>query len=278
MNHTKLILIEGLPGSGKTTTAQLTHEILTDLGIEAELFLEGNLDHPADYDGVSYFTDQKFEEVLSNHASYKQLLSGWAHKKNGGYLLPYQKMKEELAQDLPEELVRTIFSKDIYELPLDNHIELLTDKWREFTNTARKEGKTYIFECCFMQNPVTISLVKYNENKSIVKNYVKKLAEIIEPLHPLLIYVDQSSLENSFTRAFKERPKEWSEGFVDYYTNQGYGKAHQYKGFEGTLKVLETRKKVELEIMEELTIDKAKIDNTLYNKNNHQIKLHEILE
>jgi thymidylate kinase len=53
--NTKLILIEGLPGSGKSTTAGMAAEILKQKGIETNLFLEGNLDHPADYDGVAFF-------------------------------------------------------------------------------------------------------------------------------------------------------------------------------------------------------------------------------
>lgn len=51
----KLVLIEGLPGFGKTTTAQLVHDILIDVNINTQLILEGNLDHPADYDGVACF-------------------------------------------------------------------------------------------------------------------------------------------------------------------------------------------------------------------------------
>jgi len=43
--RTKLVIVEGLPGSGKTTTASAIHEVLTNNYISSELFLEGNLDH-----------------------------------------------------------------------------------------------------------------------------------------------------------------------------------------------------------------------------------------
>lgn len=50
----RLILIEGLPGSGKSTVAEMVSEILKGQGKEVQLFQEGNLDHPADYEGVSF--------------------------------------------------------------------------------------------------------------------------------------------------------------------------------------------------------------------------------
>ena len=44
--NAKLIIVEGLPGFGKSTTAKLINEILSQNKIEVELFLEGNLNHP----------------------------------------------------------------------------------------------------------------------------------------------------------------------------------------------------------------------------------------
>jgi thymidylate kinase len=66
MVTSKLILVEGLPGSGKSTTATITNEILKDLNIDTKLFLEGNAEHPADYEGGSFFTKTEFAECWNS--------------------------------------------------------------------------------------------------------------------------------------------------------------------------------------------------------------------
>ncbi|MFD3449464.1 hypothetical protein ACFDTO_33335 [Microbacteriaceae bacterium 4G12] len=275
--NTKLIIVEGLPGSGKSTTAHLINEVLTEMNIETELFLEGNLDHPADYDGVSCFTKKEFNELLSYSEECKDVLIDRVVKRGDYYLLPYRKMHNELDSKFSDELLQRVFSNDIYELPLDQHMELIEDKWTEFTESAFTNNKTYIFECCFIQNPITIGMVKYGASREKIINYITRLAKIIECLNPVLIYVEQDDLSFSFNKAIEERPNEWSQGFVDYYTSQGYGKEHSYTGIEGTLKVLEARKELETDIFDMLSMSKARINNSQYEIDNYKSKLIGIL-
>ncbi|OQR56967.1 hypothetical protein CDB3_09820 [Bacillus sp. CDB3] len=262
--NTKLIIVEGLPGFGKSTTAKLINEILSQNKIEVELFLEGNLNHPADYDGVSCFNKFEFDRLLSNSGDFKEVLLKRVLKKGNNYLLPYRKIKNEFGDQFSDELFNAIFKNDIYELPFDKNVELIADKWNDFAEIALEDNKVYIFECCFIQNPLTIGMIKYGEQKEKIINYVMKVAKIIENLNPMLLYVEQDDLEFSFRKVLKERTPEWSTGIVDYYTNQGYGKEHNHSGVEGAIKVLEARRNLELEIFDMLKMKKEKINNTKY--------------
>lgn len=158
-----------------------------------------------------------------------------------------------------------VYEHDIYELPFERNKELIAKKWEEFAQEYAIGNKIIIFECCFIQNPVTIGMVKYNEPKEKVLAYVLTLANIIEKLNPVLIYVEQDDLEFSFEKAVQERPKAWSDGFIDYYTNQGFGKEQKYNGKEGALAVLEERQKIEAEIYDRLSMTKFKVNNSTYD-------------
>ncbi|MED2864805.1 hypothetical protein P4263_04095 [Bacillus thuringiensis] len=271
--NTKLIIVEGLPGFGKSTTAKLINEILSQNKIEVELFLEGNLNHPADYDGVSCFNKFEFNRLLSNSGDFKEVLLKKVLKKGSNYLLPYRKMKNEFGDQFSDELFNVILKNDIYELPFDKNVELIADKWNDFAEIALEDNKVYIFECCFIQNPLTIGMIKYGEQKEKMINYVMKVAKIIENLNPMLLYVEQDNLEFSFRKALKERTPEWSTGIIDYYTNQGYGKEHNHSGVEGAIKVLEARRNLELEIFDMLKMEKEKINNTKYEIDSYRSML-----
>ncbi|CAM3757693.1 hypothetical protein GCM10009865_00360 [Aeromicrobium ponti] len=271
--NTKLILIEGLPGSGKSTTALMAAEILKQKGIETNLFLEGNLDHPADFDGVAYFSKREWHSLLADFPSIKVLLNEKGFQKDDGYFLPYQK----LGSSTPDGFFERVFKHDIYELPLDLNIKLITENWKRFGELATKENKVYIFECCFIQNPVTVGMVKYGASNKMVKDYVLKLQKSIRELNPVLIYINQMDLGYSFKKAIKERPQSWSEDFINYYINQGHGKLNHLAGVEGTIKVLEARRELESEILNELSIRKSIVDNSSFDKILHKSKIEALL-
>ncbi|WP_019910265.1 hypothetical protein [Paenibacillus sp. HW567] len=273
----KLVLIEGLPGFGKTTTAQLVHEILTEMNIKSQLFLEGNLEHPADYDGVAYFQKNEFDKLLNTHETFKDLLSNLVIKHGDNYFLEYRKIKNEYESSFPDELLHAVVKNDVYELSLDRNRKLITEKWKKFAESVLKGTDTFVFDCCFLQNPVTLGMIKNAAKKEDVISYVLELATIVEPLNPLLIYVEQDDLEHSFRKAVMDRPQEWSEGFIEYYTSQGYGKKHSYKGLEGTLQILKARRDLEEEIFNGINIAKKKVDNSSYDKSKYKQVIVEVL-
>jgi hypothetical protein len=275
---TKLILVEGLPGSGKSTTAGLIHEILTENQVAAELYMEGNLNHPADYEGVAYFTEKEFDELLAVSGKLSKVFQDRVIVKRGRHLLPYIKIKNELGDGFPDELLTSISVKDVYELPLEENIAIISESWEEFAKQAAEEEKIYIFECCFIQNPVTVGMVKHGASNDQTLEYVRRLAEAVKSLNPLLIYVKQEDMERSFRKAVTERSDDWFKGFVHYYTSQGYGLINGMSGLDGTINVLKARQELEYNILEHLPITTYIMNNSKFDLVEHRGNLTEFLE
>ncbi|MBY9078818.1 hypothetical protein KIH86_27915 [Paenibacillus sp. HN-1] len=262
----RLILIEGLPGSGKSTVAQLTAQLLAEQSIKVQLYLEGNLDHPADYDGVACYMQEEFEARKTRAPGIAEMLDTRAKRLGEDVLIPYRKLLNEEGLAIPQEALEDMMTRDLYELPFERHVRLIAENWERFGTSHLHDPAVCMFECCFIQNPITMGMVKCNRSKEEVASYIRRLEEAVKPLNPLLIYVNQENPAAAFMKAVKERPAEWSEGFISYYTNQGFGHAKECKGMEGAIQVLLERKEWELEILGLLDIETCMLDNSSYSR------------
>ena len=56
---------KGIPAREKTSTAQFVQQWLEERGIATQLFLEGDLHHPADYECVAHFTRAAYDDLLA---------------------------------------------------------------------------------------------------------------------------------------------------------------------------------------------------------------------
>ena len=276
--NTKLIIIEGLPGFGKTTTAKITKQILDEYEIENELYLEGNLDHPADFDKVAHYNIKEYKKLLNDNPKYKSFIKKITKKDDEDFYIDYQKQKLKYQDEFPNELYKIISKNDIYELPFKRNKRLIVDNWNKFSKKALDNNKLYIFECCFIQNPVTISLIRDNNDFENTYNYIEELLKNIKDLNPILIYIDQANLDKTFKKVAKERPKKWLDFFIEYYTEQGYGLKNNLTGLEGTLEVLKKRYNYEKEIFKMLNMKKYLLNNTKYNEKLMENKLKEIIK
>ncbi|WP_409290069.1 hypothetical protein [Peribacillus sp. SCS-37] len=274
---TRLIIVEGLPGSGKSTISKMIYDILTESGREAVLFQEGNLDHPADHEGVAMLTTDLYKKLLRDPVNAVWLDSGFIMEDEKHVLVPYRKLQEKYGADLPEGLLTVLAGSDVYEQPFEINRDLIISKWKQFAAQAQEEETIYVFECCFIQNPVTVGMVKYGLNKEAVADYILGLAEAASCLDPLLIYIEQDDYSSSFKRAVDERPREWAEEFTAYYTHQGYGKRMNLAGLEGAEAVLKARGEMELEILRSLPIDKVMLNNSRYDQKLARSRLIEMI-
>ncbi|WP_373953126.1 hypothetical protein QNN95_01895 [Exiguobacterium acetylicum] len=270
----RLFLIEGLPGSGKTTTAEALTRVLQNQQINTRLHIEGDLNHPADYENVAYLTMDEWTDFQSKYASLDVLR--FSEVFNDYVLISYRQWQSK--QDIPEAALVFLQARDIYELPFELYQSLIFKKWEAFVAQALTTDTTYVFECCFLQNPLTMGLIKYDLPEATLRALIERIATIITPLQPVLVYVDQPDIERSFRKALKERPTEWADGFVSYYTEQAYGVNRSLSGVEGTIAILQARKALERQLLEMLPFRIEVFGNEDFSVEARQVWLKQLIQ
>lgn len=225
----RLYIIEGLPCSGKSTTAAFVAQLQQGKVCFVD---EGTGNHPADYEfhalaPAGFLSEQ--EQIVS-------------------------------LKDYSGEQFQQLLKYKIYDaLPWETEMPLMLEKWQQFVREAENDT-TYVFNCVLLQNPMCETMMRFGFSEEMSKRYIEKIAQIIHPMNPLVIYLKNEEIAESVRKAAAERPG-WLEGVIDYHVQGAYGKSIGAEGFEGYISCLAQRQERELRILSQLPVERLVLEN-----------------
>jgi len=277
MNN-RLILVEGIPGVGKTTIAKHIKNHLDEKNIKSKLYLEGNLEHPADYESVACLDEKVFKDLINKYDINEEIISEYITRENTDYFINYGMILKNKIYNDNKPFLKALMSNDVYSLPIQKYIRVTKDKWKRFVKTSENESCVYILECCFMQNPLTTMLAYHNQSEDVIKNHINNLSRIIDPLNPLIIFLEPKEIKETFDYIKNNRSIEWYNFVEDYITNQAYGKENELKGYEGVITFYSHLKKIALESYALLNCSKIKLVSSKMNWTINEKKINAFIE
>ncbi|WP_205027756.1 P-loop NTPase family protein [Anaerosacchariphilus polymeriproducens] len=144
---------------------------------------------------------------------------------------------------------------DNYDFPnFETERDQILNKWREFVVNADGDT-TYVFNCIFLQNPMCETMIRFGMDQEESRKYIFEIAEIIRPMNPLILYIEQEDEKKTIEKVKKERGNDWLDAVIDYHVNQGYGKNQALSGYEGYITCLEERQIREMGILKAKGLD-----------------------
>lgn len=261
---TKLIMVEGIPGSGKSTFARKIAEYYKNMNITVNLFIEGQA-NPADLAWSACVPIDSLNNLMLKYSEFECEI-----RKNmqidGDYaIITYTQVKTE-----NREFYKDFENYEIYDnrVTFDVFCNLLYNRWEVFGKHAEEKDDLNILECAFFQNHIN-ELQNYQlSNKTDIENHLNKLLTPVLNLSPVLIYLSQPNIRETIERIAKARVSEhgnWIDMAIAYVENTPYGKINNLKGFNGLIRCIEDRKQIELDILKTLPIGTIIIENDDYN-------------
>lgn len=260
----KLILIEGIPGSGKTTLSQMAAEYLSKKK-KTSSYEEGAA-HPADLAWCACIPTMRFEEVLSQYPAYEDRIKQVMYQEGDYYIVPYTRFQIE-----DPKFYSLMESFEVYDnrVGVNAFMDLHLKKWINFAKQSRAVDENIVFECAFLQNHINELLLFHCSEKQEIKEYLLRLISTVKELKPVLIYLNQPDVGETLRRVAEERINEkgeqiWCDRVIEYIQNAPYGKKLGLSGFEGMITYFDNRKQLELNILQELLMETYILDNEEY--------------
>ncbi|GGE02603.1 hypothetical protein GCM10010911_72050 [Paenibacillus nasutitermitis] len=84
----KLILVEGLCGTGKSTLAERLHGYLVKKDISSRFYNEGAMLHPTSLNWHAFFREVEYKELLERYPNASNEISSRAINNGSNYLIP----------------------------------------------------------------------------------------------------------------------------------------------------------------------------------------------
>lgn len=149
----RLILVEGMPGSGKTTISTKIKDYLTNKGLNVILYNEGDL-HPADMAWNALFSKEEYDNLIKENKEYEQVIKENSVLEDDYVIVAYTKLYLDKDQN---QLMKNFEAHEVYDgrVSLETFKDIHLKRWNKFADEMKEvKNEIVIFECTFFQNHI----------------------------------------------------------------------------------------------------------------------------
>ena len=208
MSNYKLIFVEGLPGTGKSTLSERIFKLLVNQGVSAELLLESNEKLPSSFWHVAGIPKSNFTNLFVNDAIIKET--------DNYFFVDMRKCTEESAKDLQRYDVGNEYNKYISS---QEYARCTLEWWRSWASDIATES-VLILDSAFLQCPINEMIFRGSSDKDITV-YIQAIAETIKPFNPICIYLRRENAKIAIDFAKAAKGEHWAKGIDELLSQLG---------------------------------------------------------
>ncbi len=271
----RLILLEGLPGTGKTTNSYRLFEQLVRNGRDVRWLHEVSQPHPALFFTESCFTKEEYRSYTQKNPEVAEMLDSIAQVRATTVGIDHLTAARILPGRENTAWYRELLRYDVMGFPLERYEPVALEKWEAFADAALRNDTIFILDSGIFQYQIFTYLLNVAEYSRLA-GFVHGVMEMLRLLHPVLIYLYREKVEDSIAflenqRGIRDLISTWErDKGRPYYRN----KQQDVTAFYDFLKEYAHWAS---RLFDELVCDKLKIEITAQDWTNYETQMLQFL-
>lgn len=272
MMDTRLIMLEGLPGTGKSTNSYFLNMQLAFNGKSVKWIHEVARPHPTLFFSEASFTYEEYDIFLKTYPEVEQVLNQIAVFRKNTVGIDLLEIEWNHLDIINENAYQALQKFDVWTFSLDKYAEVTLEKWAFFTEKILNEKtEVYLLDSSIFQFQIFSFLLK-NAPYEDLNQFVHNLINIVKPLKPNLIYFYRENAEDTISYLEKIRGTQFMESiwerdkFEPYYCSKP-------KGAEGHKQFLRDYANIAKKLFETVDCRKISIEITSQDWKSYENKM-----
>jgi len=205
MIDTKLIMLEGLPSTGKSTNSQFLQMQLERNGKKVKWLHEVARPHPTLFFSEACFYRSEYEDFLKAYPRSAEILNSIAVFTRNTVGIDLLEIEWNYADVIGGSVFEAIKKYEIWNFTLEQYADFALAKWEHFAKTAIQDKEiVYILDSSIFQAQIFWFLLN-NAPYERLEKFVENLCDIIRQLNPALIYLYRDNTEATINYLEKDR-------------------------------------------------------------------------
>jgi len=216
MIDSQLIMLEGLPSTGKTTNARFIHAQLERNSVNAEWIHEVAMPHPVLFFDEAGMTYDEYDKFIASYPVAADIFNDIAVFRESTIGVHLPEMQWRYSDKVNDEVYQALLEYDVWNFPLEVYRKFALEKWAHFTAKAlRSDKQVYVMDSAIFQFQIFCFLFKNRPHEEL-QGFVDRITDIILPLNPCMIYLHRENTEATIDYLENDR----GTSYLDYIWNR----------------------------------------------------------
>ena len=261
MENTRLILFEGLPGTGKSTNSYFSFIQLERNGKAIKWIHEVAWPHPVLFFSEANLTYDEYDAFLKMYPQSEPIMNHIAIFRNSTVAIDLLELEWNYLDDIGEQAFHALQKFDVMTFPLNKYINVALEKWSFFTEKAIENGSgAAILDSGIFQYQLFTFVLK-NAPYSALEQFIQKLIKIVKPLNPSLVYFYRENVNDTIDFLENLRGTQFMESIWERDKAEPYYRDKK-KGAEGHKQFLRDYANIAMRLFEAVSCRKISIEIT----------------